>query len=100
MPTYALYVALRADRPLDEAAVDALSLVLRPEDDERCMWRDEADGSLLRVAVDCSADDLDSALDLGHDLAKEAIDLSSVALAIEEVAAMDDEQQLVWRAKP
>jgi hypothetical protein len=100
VPTYALYVALRAERPLDEAAVDDLAVVLRPEDDERCMWRDERDDALLRVSVDCSAGDLEAALDLGHDLAEEAVDLSSFALAVEEVLAMDDEQQLVWRAKP
>ena len=100
MPTFSLYVALRAEQPLDEAALDDLSLVLRPEDDERCMWRDENDGALLRVSVECSAGDLEAALDLGHDLANEALDLSSVALTVEEVAAMDDEQQLVWRAKP
>ena len=100
MPTFTLYVALRAERPLDVGALDALALVLRPEDDERCLWRDGEDGALLRVSVDCSADDLDAALELGHDLAGEAVDLSSTALAVEEVAAMDEEQQLVWRAKP
>jgi hypothetical protein len=100
VPTFALYVALRAERPLDDDGLDALALLLRAEDDARCMWRDDRDGALLRVAVDCSACDLDTALDLGHDLAQEAVDLSSFALTVEEVAAMDDERQLVWRAKP
>jgi hypothetical protein len=100
VPTFALYVALRAQQPLDEAALADLSLVLRPEDDGRCMWRDDSDSALLRVAVDCSAGDLGAALDLGHDLANEALELSSVALTVEEVAAMDEEQQLVWRAMP
>jgi len=99
VPTFSLYVALRAERPLDENALDELSLVLRP-DDERCMWRDERDGALLRMSVDCSAGDLETALDSGHDLAQEAVDLSSFALTVEEVAAMDDERQLVWRARP
>jgi hypothetical protein len=100
VPTFALYVALRAERPLDDAGLGALALVLRPEDDGRCMWRDESDGALLRVSVDCSAGDLERALDLGHDLAQEAVDLSTFALTVEEVAAMDDERQLVWRARP
>jgi hypothetical protein len=100
VPTYALYVALRAERPLDEAAVDDLAVVLRPEDDERCMWRDERDGALLRVSVDCVAGDLEAALDLGHDLAEEITVASRFPIAAEEVVAMDDEQQLVWRAKP
>ena len=100
MPEFSLYVALRAEQPLDDAALDDLSVVLRPEDDERCMWRDGTDAALLRVAVDCWADDLEAALGLGRDLAGEAVGLSSVALAIEEVAAMDEERQLVWRAEP
>ena len=100
MPTFTLYVALRADQPLDDDALDALALVVRPDDDERCMWRDEQDGALLRMSVDCSAADLDAALDLGHDLAEEAVDASSFPLAVEEVAAMDDDRQLVWRREP
>ena len=99
VPTYALYVALRAEQPLDEGAVETLGLVLRPEDDGRCMWLDESDGALLRMAVDCSAADLEAALGLGHDLAEEALDLSSFPLAVEEVSAMDEERQLVWRAR-
>jgi hypothetical protein len=99
VPTFTLYVALRAGQPLDDDAVDALALVLRPEDDERCMWRDGTDAALLRVSVDCSAHDLEAALDLGHDLAVEAVDLSSFALAVEEVAAMDEARELVWRAR-
>jgi hypothetical protein len=94
VPTFTLYVALRAERPLDDAVLAALDRVVRPEDDERCMWRD---GSLLRVSVDCSAVDLDAALELGHELAGEAVDADVVPLVIEEVAAMDDERQLVWR---
>jgi hypothetical protein len=97
VPTFTLFVALRAEAPLDEAAVDRLALVLRPDHDERCMWRDGTDAALLRVSVDCSADDLAAALDLGHDLAEEAVKLSSFAVAVEEVAAMDDERELVWR---
>jgi hypothetical protein len=84
VPTFTLYVALRAGQPLDDDAVDALALVLRPED-----------AALLRVSVDCSAHDLEAALDLGHDLAVEAVDLSSFALAVEEVAAMDEARELV-----
>jgi hypothetical protein len=100
VPTFTLYVALRAEQPLDDDAVDGLARVLRPEDDGRCMWLDQADGALLRVSVDCVAGDLDAALDLGRDLAGEAAVLSPVALTADEVAAMDDERQLVWRREP
>lgn len=97
VPTFTLYVALRAERGVDDGAVDALAQVVRPEVDELCIWRD---GALVRISVDCSADDLHAALDLGHDLAAEAVEAGVVPLVADEVAAMGDERQLVWRREP
>jgi hypothetical protein len=96
MPPVTLYVALRAEQPLDDAAVERVSRALRPGDEGLCVWRD---GALLRVSVDCAADDLQAALDLARDLADETAVASPFPTEIEEVVAMDDEQQLVWRAK-
>jgi hypothetical protein len=70
--TYALFLALRPERPLDDAAVDALGAVLRPEDDDLRIWREDGRG-LLRVSTECAAEDLDAALQLGHDLGAEAL---------------------------
>jgi hypothetical protein len=100
VPTFTLYVALRAEAPLDDAVVAAVAGVLRPEDEWLCIWRDEDDGALLRVSVDGVADDLEAALDLGRDLAEETAAASPLPTEIEEVVAMDDERQVVWRAKP
>ncbi len=101
MDTFTLYVVVRAGRALDDAAVAALGGVLRPDDEDLCIWRDDADPTLVRVSTDRPADDLHGALALGRDLAAEmAAALSPVDAAVEEVVAMDDEQQLVWRAKP
>ena len=100
VPTFTRYVALRADRPLDDAAVAAVADDLRPEDEELCIWRDEQDGALLRVSVEGVADDLEAALDLGRALAEETAVASRFPTETEEIVAMDDEQQLVWRAKP
>ena len=74
--------------------------LLRPDDEDLCIWRDDADPTLVRVSTDRPADDLDAALALGRELAAETVALSPVGAAVEEVVAMDDEQQLVWRAKP
>jgi hypothetical protein len=97
--TFTVYVALRADRTLDDAAVDAVAGPLRPDDPDLCIWRDEIAPDLLRVSVDCPAPDLGTALELGHELAEEARALDG-GLAVEEVVAMTDERQLVWRAEP
>ena len=97
MPTFTLYVALRVQRLLDDADVEALAGVVRPADDELCIWRD---GALVRLSTDCSADDLEAALDLGRDLAAEAVEAGVVPLVADEVSAMDDERQLVWRREP
>jgi hypothetical protein len=94
-----LYVALRADAPLDDAAVGVLAGALRPDDEDLCIWRDEQSPTLLRVSVDSVAADLDSALELGHALAAETASLGP-GLAVEEVVAMTDEEQLVWRSRP
>jgi hypothetical protein len=94
-----LYVALRADDPLDDAAVDAVAGVLRRDDEDLSIWRDEQSATLLRVTVDCVAADLDAALELGHALAAETVALGR-GLTVEEVVAMTDEEQVVWRARP
>jgi hypothetical protein len=97
--TFTLYVALRAERPLDDAAVDAVAGRLRPDDPELCIWRDELVPELLRVSVDGPACDLESALEQGHELAGEIRALDQ-GLRVEEVVAMDEERQRVWRAQP
>lgn len=94
-----LYVALRADSPLDDAAIESLAGALRPGDEDLRIWRDEQSATLLRVTVDCVAPDLDGALELGHALAAETAALGR-GLTVEEVVAMTDEEQLVWRARP
>ena len=96
--TFTLYVALRAGRALDDAAVEAVARALRPEDDELCVWRDEHER--LLVSTDCSARDLGEALRHGRVLAEEARALSPVAASVEEIQAMTDEDVVVWRAEP
>lgn len=100
MDTFTLYAVVRAARALDDAAVSAWGGLLWPDDEDLCIWRDDADPTLVRVSTDRPADDLHAALALGRDLAAETVALSPVDAAVEEVVAMDDEQQLVWRAKP
>ena len=100
MDTFTLYVVVRAERAFGDAAVSGMGGLLRPDDEDLCIWRDDADPTVLRVSIDCPADDLAGALALGHDLAAETVAVSPVDAIAEEVVAMDDEQQLVWRAKP
>ena len=92
-----LYLTLRADAPLDDAAVLSLADVLRPGDEELRIWRESP--TLLRVTTDCVAADLDSALELGHALGAEPAALGR-GLTVEEVVAMTDLEQLVGRARP
>ncbi|RZU33138.1 hypothetical protein [Blastococcus saxobsidens] len=97
MPSFTLSVALRSSAPLDDAAIDALRTVLRPDDPELRLWR-EPDRSVLRVATECEAADLDAALDLGKDLGDEA--LAACPGRVFEVAAMGDDDSQVWRSGP
>jgi hypothetical protein len=97
--TFTLYVSLHAEGRLDDASVDAVARALRPDEEELCVWRDEDDATRLRVSVHSVAADLESALERGHDLAAEACALVS-GLTADEVVAMTDEEQLVWRARP
>ena len=99
MPTFTLYVALRADEPLDDVAVAAMATVVRPEDEEFCIWRDEYERTVVRVSTDCSAADLEAALDHGHALADETLGSSPVPASVEEIQAMTDDEALVWRAE-
>jgi hypothetical protein len=95
--TFTLFVALRPDQPLDDAAVDALGAVVRPEDDDLRIWR-EAGRGLLRVSTECAAEDLEAALELGHALGTEV--LAACPGSLLEVSALGDEDSLVWRAVP
>ncbi|MGY1916064.1 hypothetical protein [Blastococcus sp. SYSU DS0973] len=97
MPEYTLAVALRSSAPLDDAAIDALRTVIRPGDAGLRLWR-EPDRAVLRLTTECAADDLHAALEQGRDLADEAND--ACPGRVFEVAAMDDEDSLVWRAGP
>jgi hypothetical protein len=86
--TFTLVVVLRTAGEVDEAAVGALGL-----------WRDDADPVLWRASTDCMAGDLEEALALGRDLA-DRFASGPLDATVEEVVAMDDESQLVWRANP
>ncbi|MGY2066816.1 hypothetical protein [Blastococcus sp. SYSU DS0619] len=97
MPEYTLALALRSSAPLDDDAVDAVRAVLRPDDAGLRVWR-EPDRAVLRVTTECTAEDLRAALELGRDLADEAND--ACPGRVFEVAAMDDEDSMVWRAGP
>ena len=96
--TFTLYVALRADRPLDDDALAVLAGRLRP-DDAVSVWSDEQDPALFRVSLDSGAGDLAAALDAGHVLAAEARALAPCPVRVVEVSAMDDEDAMVWRAE-
>ncbi len=97
MDTFTLFLALRPERPLDPAAVDALGAVLRPGDDDLRVWREEGRG-LLRVSTEGAAEDLDGALERAHDLGAEL--LAACPGTLLEVSALGDEDSLVWRAVP
>jgi hypothetical protein len=99
VPTFSLAVSLRFDAVPGNDVVDALSTTLRPGDDDLMVWRD-ADPTVLRLSTDCPAADLDGAVALGLELADDALALSRRPGAVQEVVAMDDDRQLVWRAAP
>jgi hypothetical protein len=85
---------------VDDAAVEVVSRGLRPGDEELCVWRDEQDPTAVRVSTDLPAPDSEDALDAGHTLAQEALPFCPFPASAEEVVAMSDEEQLVWRAEP
>ena len=98
--TFTLVVVLRSELGFADAALEALEVLLRPYGEDLRVWRDGADVSVARVSIDCPSEDLDGALARGRDLAHDIVAASRPDVAVEEVVAMDDEQQLVWRAKP
>jgi hypothetical protein len=94
LDTFTLVFVLRSPSGFGGAAMEGL----RPDERLR-LWQDDADPTVLRGSVECSADDLDRALAHGRELADEILAASAFDLSVEEVAAMDDEKQLVWRAR-
>ncbi|SOD93961.1 hypothetical protein [Blastococcus haudaquaticus] len=97
MDSFTLFLALRPDGPLDDAAVGALGAELRPDDGDLRVWREEGRG-LLRVSTEAAADGLEAGLELAHALAAEV--LAHCPGQLLEVSALGDEDSLVWRAVP
>jgi hypothetical protein len=97
---FTLFVVLRSAQPVDDAAVTVVSRALRPGDEELRIWRDEQDPGVVRVSTGCGAPDLEGALDAGHALARETRALWPFPTSVDEVVAMTDAEQLVWRAEP
>jgi hypothetical protein len=93
VPTFSLVVSVRYDVTPSDDVVDAL----RRGDDGPMVWRD-ADPAVLRVSTECAAADLDHAVAVGLGLGDDV--LAGAGGVVQEVVAMDDEQQLVWRAEP
>lgn len=95
VPTFTVYAVLRATTAVDDATVDSVVAVLRPGDEELRVWR-EPDRAALRASTECEADDLRSALEQAHALGDE---LSGRCPGdVLEVAALGDDDSLVWRA--
>ncbi len=95
MPTVTVYAVLRAATPVDDATVEAVAATLRPGDPELRVWR-EPDRAAVRASTDCDAADLDAALELAHALGRELADRCPGDVV--EVAALTDDDSLVWRA--
>jgi hypothetical protein len=86
--TFTLVVVLRTARDVDDAVVGHLGL-----------WRDDTDPAVWRASTDCTAVAIEEALSLGRDLADQMAS-GPLDATVEEVVAMDDARQLVWRANP
>ena len=95
MPTFTVYVALRAATAVDDATVDTVAERLRPGDGELRVWR-EPDRAVLRASTECDADDLDAALELAHALGEQVQEHCPGDVL--EAAALGDEDSRVWRA--
>lgn len=94
--TFTLVFVLRTAPGLGDPAFEAV----RRHGEGPHLWQDDADPTVVRGSIEIEADDLDGALAHGRRLAEQAVGGSPVELAVEEVAAMDDERRLVWRAEP
>ena len=100
MDTVTLYVVLRADRGWDAAALALVADALGPAGDDLRMWADDEERPLLRISYDRPAESLSAALDLGHALAADVVELAPVPARVVEVSVMTDEDVMVWRAEP
>src|SRR4029450_6568028 len=97
---FTVYAVLRSEHPVDDAAVEVVSRGLQRHGERLRIWRDEQDPTAVRVSTDVDAAGVESALDAGHALAQQARALCPLPASVEEVVAMTDEDQLVWRAEP
>lgn len=95
MPTFTIYAVLRATTAVDDVTVESVAAALRPGDQELQVWR-EPDRAALRAATECTAADLEAALEQAHALGEELRERCPGDVL--EVAALSDDDSLVWRA--
>lgn len=95
MPTFTVYAVLRATTAVDDATVETVAAALRPGDGELRVWR-EPDRAALRASTEVDAADLEAALEQAHALGGELGQRCPGDVL--EVAALGDDDSLVWRA--
>jgi len=98
--TFTLVFVLRSEHGCNDATVDAIEELLGQYAVDLRVWRDDADPTVVRGSIDCTATDLEGALARGLEVADDVVAAGPPDIAVEEVSAMDDDQQLVWRATP
>lgn len=95
MPTFTVYAVLRATTSVDDATVESVAAALGPGDGELRVWR-EPDRAALRASTERDAADLEAALELAHALGEQLRERCPGDVL--EVAALSDDDSLVWRA--
>jgi hypothetical protein len=95
--SFTLFLALRPERPLEDAAVDALVAVLRPGDDDLHVWRES--GPRAAPGVDrVRGREPPRGVAAGSRARRRGARRLPGALL--EVSALGDEDSLVWRSVP
>lgn len=95
MPTFTIYAVLRATTAVDDATLEQVAAALRPGDHDLRVWR-EPDRAALRAATECTAADLEAALEQARALGEELDERCPGDVL--EAAALSDDDSLVWRA--
>jgi hypothetical protein len=70
----------------ESVAVDAFE-GFRPDDEDLCIWRDQYDTALLNVRTEVEAEEMETALAVGSELAREVLAFVDFDAHLQDVEA-------------
>jgi hypothetical protein len=97
--TFCIYADWQPARQATDELLGVVGDGLLPTDDEACVWIDEQKPGVVQMSFDITGNGYDDAVEKARRLLDHVMSSAGASGKLTEVAAMDDEGQVVWTAE-